>query len=277
MNSGDDLHHPVRPHNGDVQENALTWSPRRLRHACRNQEWILGTAGMAPGFVQTNFVALPRALAFEFIGFCIRNPRPCPVLDVTQPGNYEPCAMASGADLRSDLPAYVIYRNGEVAERVEDIRNYWKNDFVGVLLGCSFTFEKALQEAGLPVRHIDDQRTVPMYRTLVKCEPFGVFSANLVVSMRPMTHEQACRAYMITSGYHLAHGAPISIGNPESLGIERLDKPDFGDPPRLEPGEIPVFWACGVTSQEAIRSAKPDIAIAHAPGHMFVTDLPSVS
>lgn len=277
MHSSDGLHRPLHSRNEDVQGDFLTWSPLQLRHACRNREWMLGTAGMAPGFVQTNFVALPRALAFEFIGFCIRNPRPCPVLDVTQPGNYEPRATAPGADLRRDLPAYVIYRDGEVVERVEDIRKYWKDDFVGVLLGCSFTFERALQEAGLPVRHIDDQRTVPMYRTVVKCEPFGVFSANLVVSMRPMTREQARLAYMITSGYHLAHGAPVSIGNPESLGIECLDKPDFGDPPRLAPGEIPVFWACGVTSQEAIRSAKPDIAIAHAPGHMFVTDLPSAS
>ena len=277
MHSSDGLNRPLHLRNEDVQGDFLTWSPLQLRHACRNREWMFGTAGMAPGFVQTNFVALPRALAFEFIGFCIRNPRPCPVLDVTQPGNYEPCATAPGADLRRDLPAYVIYRNGEVVERVEDIRKYWKDDFVGVLLGCSFTFERALQEAGLPVRHIDDQRTVPMYRTVVKCEPFGVFSANLVVSMRPMTREQARLAYMITSGYHLAHGAPVSIGNPESLGIECLDKPDFGDPPRLAPGEIPVFWACGVTSQEAIRSAKPDIAIAHAPGHMFVTDLPSAS
>ena len=228
---------------------------------------------MAPGFVQANFVALPQALAFEFVGFCIRNPGPCPVLDVTQPGNPEPGAVAPGADLRSDLPAYVVYRDGEVTERVADVRDHWRIDLVGVLLGCSFTFEEALQAAGLPVRHIEDCRTVPMYRTTVACQPFGSFSADLVVSMRPMLPEQAERARAITGGYGWAHGAPVSVGDPESLGIGPLDRPDFGDPPRLEPGEIPVFWACGVTSQEAIRAAKPDLAIAHAPGHMFVTDL----
>ncbi len=250
-------------------------SPRRIRAACREGEWTGGTAGVAPGFAQANFVALPKAVAFDFIGFCIRNPDPCPVLDVTEPGSPEPHAAAPGADLRSDLPAYVVYRNGEVAERVTDVAAHWREDLVGVLLGCSFTFDQALQAAGLPVRHIEDGRIVAMYRTTRACTPYGSFSAPLVVSMRPMRPQQADRAREITSRFRWAHGAPVSVGDPGSLGIDRLDAPDYGDPPRLEPDEIPVFWACGVTSQEAIRARKPDLAISHAPGHMFVTDLPA--
>lgn len=251
-------------------------SPQRIRAACREGQATGGTAGTAAGFAQANFVALPKAVAFEFVGFCIRNPDPCPLLDVTEPGNPEPRVAAPGADLRSDLPAYVVYRHGDVAEHVTDVGAYWREDLVGMLLGCSFTFDQALQAAGLPVRHVEDGRIIPMYRTTVACNSYGSFSAPLVVSMRPMRPEQADRAREITSRFRRAHGAPVSIGDPGLLGIDRLDVPDYGDPPRLEPGEIPVFWACGVTSQEAIRAGRPDLAITHAPGHMFVTDLPAL-
>ncbi len=230
------------------------------------------TAGLAMGYVQANLVIVPRELAFDFLLFCQRNPKPCPVLDVTEPGDPEPKLVALGADLRTDVPRYRVYRHGELVEEPEDLHGIWRDDFVGFLTGCSFTFEKALQDAGLPVRHIEAGCNVPMFRTNIACKPAGIFRGPMVVSMRPMTMPQALRAVQVCSRFPRAHGAPVHIGAPEKLGIRDLNKPDFGDPVAILPDEVPVFWACGVTPQAVAMEAKPPLLITHKPGHMFVTD-----
>jgi uncharacterized protein YcsI (UPF0317 family) len=230
------------------------------------------TAGLAMGFVQANVVIVPRELAFDFLLFCQRNPKPCPVLDVTEPGDPEPKLVAPRADLRTDVPRYRVYRHGELVEEPEDLHGIWRDDFVGFLTGCSFTFEKALQDAGLPVRHIEAGCNVPMFRTNIACKPAGIFRGPMVVSMRPMTMPQALRAVQVCSRFPRAHGAPVHIGAPEKLGIRDLNKPDFGDPVAILPDEVPVFWACGVTPQAVAMEAKPPLLITHKPGHMFVTD-----
>ncbi|MBX7103315.1 MAG: putative hydro-lyase [Gemmataceae bacterium] len=245
---------------------------REVRAACRLGNLTGPTPGMADGYVQANFVAVPRDLAFDFLLFCQRNPKPCPLLDVTEPGSTEPRVVAPGADLRSDIPRYRVWDNGELVEEPIDARPAWRDDLVGFLLGCSFTFEKALLEAGVPVRHIDEGRNVPMYRTNVACRPAGVFHGPLVVSMRPMTPAQAITATRVCARFPRAHGVPVHFGDPAAIGITDIAKPDFGEAVTIRPGEIPVFWACGVTPQAALMAARPAFAITHAPGHMFVTD-----
>lgn len=230
------------------------------------------TPGLAMGYVQANLVIVPRDLAFDFLLFCQRNPKPCPVLDVTDAGNPEPRLVAPGADLRADVPRYRVFRNGELADEPDNLRSYWRDDFVGFLTGCSFTFENALLEAGLPVRHIEAGCNVPMYRTNLPCRRAGVFHGPMVVSMRPMTPAQAVRAVQVCSRFPRAHGAPIHIGDPGAIGICDLAKPDFGDAVSIRAGEVPVFWACGVTPQAVAMEARPPLLITHKPGHMFVTD-----
>jgi uncharacterized protein YcsI (UPF0317 family) len=249
-------------------------SPEEVRAAIRRGEWTAPTAGLAPGFVQANLVALPAADAFDFLRFCVANPRPCPVLEVTDPGAVEPARMAPGADLRTDVPRYRVYREGEQAGEPTDAADVWQEDLVGFLLGCSFTFERALLAAGLPVRHVEQGVNVPMYRTAVACRPAGRFSGPLVVSMRPMTPAQALRATQVTTRYAAVHGAPVHVGDPRELGIAELGAPDYGDPVEIRPGEVPVFWACGVTPQAVAQASRPALMITHAPGHMFVTDVP---
>jgi uncharacterized protein YcsI (UPF0317 family) len=231
------------------------------------------TPGLALGYVQANLVALPRDLAFDFLLFCQRNPRPCPLLDVTEPGEAEPRFVAPGADLRTDVPRYCVFRDGRLVDEPADVRAVWQQDWVGFLLGCSFTFEDALLRAGLPVRHIEAGCNVPMYRTTVPCRPAGAFRGPLVVSMRPMTPAEAIRAVQVCGRFPRAHGAPIHVGNPAELGIRDIDRPDFGDPVEIRPGEVPVFWACGVTPQAVVMQARPPVCVTHKPGHMFVTDL----
>jgi uncharacterized protein YcsI (UPF0317 family) len=246
---------------------------RSVRQLARSGVLQGQTSGMAPGFVQANLVVVPRDLAFDFLLFCRRNPQPCPLLDVTDPGNPEPTTVAPGADLRTDLPRYRIYRYGELVAEVTDLRPYWRDDLVAFLLGCSFTFENALLEAGLPVRHIEQNRNVPMYRTRIACKPAGLFRGNMVVSMRPMTPAQAEQATAICRRYPLAHGAPVQVGEPQAIGISDLARPDFGEAVDFRPGEVPVFWACGVTPQAVAMQARPPLLLTHAPGHMFLTDL----
>ena len=231
------------------------------------------TPGLAPGYVQANLVVVPKELAFDFLLFCQRNPKPCPLLDVTDAGNPEPAAVAPGADVCRDMPRYRVYRYGELVEEPTDIRRWWRDDLVGFLLGCSFTFENALLQAGLPVRHIEQGRNVPMYRTNIACQPAGMFRGPMVVSMRPMTPAQAARATAVCARFPLAHGAPVHVGDPAAIGVKDLDRPDFGDPVEIRPGEMPVFWACGVTPQAVAMQARPSLLLTHAPGHMFVTDL----
>lgn len=252
--------------------NPEALSAQQLRRRIRSGDWKTPTSGAAHGFVQANLVMLPREQAFDFLLFCVRNPKPCPILDVLEPGVFEP-AIAPGADLRTDLPRYRIYRNGELAEEVGDVSAGFSADTVSYLLGCSFSFENAMLSAGLPIRNIEQGRNVSMYITSRRCTPAGPFSAPLVVTMRPMTPDQAVRAVQITTRFHLTHGAPVHIGDPEKIGITDLGKPDFGDPVTIRSGEIPVFWACGVTSALAAVSPSLPLVITHCPGHMFVSDL----
>ena len=251
-------------------------SPAEARAAIRAGEWSGPTAGLAAGFTQANLVVLPEADAFAFLRFCLRNPKPCPVLEVTDPGSPEPAELAPGADLRTDLPRYRVWRDGELVDEPADVSRHWRNDLVAFLIGCSFTFERALLADGLPVRHVEQGVNVPMYRTSRACRPAGPFGGPLVVSMRPMTPAQAIRATQITSRFPTVHGAPVHVGDPAALGIDDLGAPDYGDPVEVRPGEVPVFWACGVTPQAVAVSSRPALMLTHAPGHMFVTDVPDV-
>ncbi len=244
-----------------------------VRAASRRGELTTPTPGLALGYVQANLVVLPREWAFDFLLFCQRNPKPCPLLDVTEPGDPEPKFVAPGSDLRIDLPAYRVWRNGELIEEPSDITAHWRDDLVSFVIGCSFTFENALLAASVPVRHIEQNVNVPMYRTNIACRSAGRFSGPLVVSMRPLTPSQAVKATQICSRFPRAHGAPVHIGDPEAIGIRDIHAPDYGDAVRINPGELPVFWACGVTPQAALAQARPPFAITHKPGHMFLTDL----
>ncbi|MFS0687980.1 putative hydro-lyase [Sporosarcina sp. 179-K 8C2 HS] len=248
-------------------------SPVELRELIRQQEITGPTAGMAKGYTQANLVILKKEHAFDFLLFCQRNPKPCPLLDVTEPGSFIPGKISEGADIRKDIPKYRIYKDGVYTEEVTDITDYWEDDMVGFLLGCSFTFETPLLESGIPVRHIEENCNVPMYKTNIQCDKAGIFDGPTVVSMRPMSHEDAIRAIQITSRFPAVHGAPIHIGDPSQIGIEDISKPDFGDAVTIKEGEIPVFWACGVTPQAVAMESKPSIMITHAPGCMFISDL----
>ena len=247
-------------------------SAQELRQLIRSGDWQTPTSGAAHGNVQANLVMLPKQQAFDFLLFCVRNPKPCPILDVLEPGVVEP-AIAPGADLRTDLPKYRIYRDGKLFEEVSDVTALFSDDTVSFLLGCSFSFENAMLAADLPIRNIEEGRNVSMYITSRRCTPAGPFAAPLVVTMRPMTPAQSVRAVQITTRFHMTHGAPIHIGDPQQIGIGDLDKPDFGDAVTVRAGEIPVFWACGVTSALAATSPALPLVITHSPGHMFVSDL----
>ena len=247
-------------------------TPVSLRKQIRSGKWTGPTSGAATGYVQANLVMLPKKAAFEFLLFCLRNPKPCPILDVLEPGRTEP-AISPGSDLRTDVPRYRIFRRGHPEKEVTDVLDLFDQDMVSFLLGCSFSFENALLAAGVPVRNIEENKNVSMYITSRTCRPAGRFTSSLVVTMRPMTPEQAVRAVQVTTRFHLTHGAPVHLGSPHEIGIKDLSRPDFGDPVEIRPGEIPVFWACGVTSALAVTSASLPLVITHSPGHMFVSDL----
>jgi uncharacterized protein YcsI (UPF0317 family) len=227
---------------------------------------------MAPGFVQANLVVLPRESAFDFLLFTQRNPKPCPLLEVVEAGSAEPRLMAPGADLRTDLPRYRVYRDGALVEEPTDLAPFWSDDLVSFLIGCSFTFESALIEAGIPVRHVEQCTNVPMYITSLATVPAGAFHGPTVVSMRPIPAGQVVRAVQVTSRFPAVHGAPIQIGDPAAIGIRDIGKPDLGDPVEIRAGEVPVFWACGVTPQAVAMASKPRLMLTHAPGYMFITD-----
>ena len=246
---------------------------QEIRAAIARGEWRKPTSGLAPGFTQANVVILPKKYAFDFLLFCSRNERPCPVIDVCEAGVVAPPLAGPDADIRTQIPRYRIYRHGELVDEVDHIRDYFTDDMVTFLLGCSFSFEHNLVDSGVPVRHIELDRNVPMYVTNRECRPAGVFSGPMVVSMRPMAESFVAQASAITARYRKAHGAPIQVGDPAALGINDLQKVDFGDAPEIRAGEVPVFWACGVTPQMALQRAKPDLVITHAPGHMFITDI----
>lgn len=247
-------------------------TPSELRHSIRKNDWTKPTAGLAPGFAQANLAIMKKELAFDFLLFCQRNPKPCPLLDVTEIGSPVPRLVAPDADIRTDIPKYRVYRHGELTDEATDIAKYWEDDMVAFLIGCSFTFEYPLMNNGIPVRHIEENCNVAMYKTNIPCVPAGRFAGPVVVSMRPMPEKDVVRAVQVTSRFPAVHGAPLHIGNPASIGIADVHKPDFGDAVTIKPGEVPVFWACGVTPQAVAMQVKPDIFITHAPGHMFITD-----
>jgi uncharacterized protein YcsI (UPF0317 family) len=261
--------------NAAPASHGVLQSGRDVRLACRSGCLDGPTAGLAPGFVQGNLAILPRDWADEFLRFCVANPKPCPLIGIAEAGHPRLPALAADLDIRTDLGRYRVWRDGQLADEPADIRAAWRDDLVSFVIGCSFSFEEPLIAAGIPIRHIARGCNVSMYRTNVQTTPAGRFHGPLVVSMRPLKPADAIRAVQITSRLPAAHGAPVHIGFPEAIGIQDLDKPDFGDAVPMEPGELPVFWACGVTPQAAIAAARPPFAISHAPGRMLVTDLKS--
>jgi uncharacterized protein YcsI (UPF0317 family) len=253
----------TRPGNAGAQE--------RLR--IRSGAFTGPTAGLAPGNVQANLVILPRALAHDFLRFAQANPKPCPVLAVSEAGDPRLPTLGADLDIRSDLPRYRVWRNGELVAEPTDVRDLWRDDLVSFAIGCSFSFEEALVEDGIEVRHIACGVNVPMFRTNIACVPAGVFHGPMVVSMRPLKPADAIRAVQITSRFPSVHGAPVHIGLPHMIGVTDIAKPDYGDAVPVGPDELPVFWACGVTPQAVIAQAKPEFCITHAPGAMLITDL----
>ena len=249
--------------------------PREIGQDIRNGKLTGITAGLGAGHVQANLAVLPRDCAYDFLLFCQRNPRPCPLLEVTDAGSTEPVGVAPGADLRTDLPRYRIYKHGELADEVTDATPYWRDDLVAFLLGCSFTFEWALLEAGIRLWHVEHGKNVAMWRTSIPCRPAGVFHGPVVVSMRPIASADLSKAVTASARFPGAHGAPIHIGDPAAIGIRDLARPDWGDAQEFRPGDVPVFWACGVTPQAVALASKPAFMITHSPGHMFITDVPN--
>lgn len=260
-------------------------APEYLRHAdvgparAARERYRAGavapTSGVAPGFTQANMIVLPWDWAFDFLLYAQRNPKACPVLDVSDPGSHA-TMLAPGADLRTDIPLYRIWRDGKLAEETPDATTAWAEhpDLVSFLIGCSFTFETPMIEAGIEIRHFTDGSNVPMYLTDQPCRSAGRLKGNMVVSMRPIPASRVADAATISGRFPAVHGAPVHVGAPELIGIHDLSKPDFGDPVRIEPGEVPMFWACGVTPQAAVMASGVPFAITHAPGHMFITDIP---
>jgi uncharacterized protein YcsI (UPF0317 family) len=246
--------------------------PGALRQACRHGDFDRSTAGHVPGHVQANLIILPQEHAADFLLFCERNPQPCPLVEVLAPGARE-AASAPGSDIATDLPGYRVYRDGELAEERTDVAVLWRDDFTSFLIGCSFSFESALEHAGVPLRHVQLQRNVAMYRTGTACIPVGRFAGEMVVSMRPIKQRDVERVIEICARFPQAHGAPVHVGDPKALGIADLMAPDYGDAVDILDDEVPVFWACGVTPQWVAQRSRLPLCITHAPGKMFVTDL----
>lgn len=254
----------------------MTLSPLQLRQQIRTGEMTSNTSGLCQGFVQGNLCVLPEAYANDFLKFCHLNPKPCPIIGMSEkPGDFQVKTLGKDIDLRTDIPQYKIFKNGSVDAQVDNITEYWRDDLVAFVLGCSFSFEEALIADGLEVRNLSEGVNVPMFRTNIACKNAGPFAGNMVVSMRPYKPADAIRAIQICSRFPSVHGAPVHFGSPFEIGIKDINAPDFGDKVTLQKGEVPVFWACGVTPQVAVEMAKPDFCITHAPGCMLVTDLPN--
>jgi uncharacterized protein YcsI (UPF0317 family) len=245
---------------------------QQARLDCRNG-MAATTAGVANGFVQGNLAILPEKQASDFHRFCQLNPKPCPIIGMSEVGNPRIPALGLDLDIRTDLPRYRVWRDGQIVDEPTDVMAHWRDDLVAFVLGCSYSFEEALLAEGLPIRHVERKLRVPMYRTNIACQPAGPFSGPMVVSMRPFKPKDAIRAVQITTRFPSVHGAPVHLGLPQSIGIVDLDEPDYGDRVPVASDEIPVFWACGVTPQAVIQAAKLPFAITHAPGLMLVTDL----
>ncbi len=248
----------------------------KVREAIRSGAYRGQTAGIGLGLLQGNLVILPADSALDFFRFCQRNPKPCPVVGVSDTGDPMLLTLGADIDIRRDVPLYNIYVDGQLDRQEPDIDDLWRDDLVAFVLGCSFTFEQALMAEGIRLAHIDDNKTVSMYRTAIETRPAGPFRGPVVVSMRPMRSSEAIRAAVITARFPHAHGAPLHIGDPAEIGVRNISEPDWGDPVVLEDDQVPVFWTCGVTPQAAIQLVKPPLCITHAPGGMLITDLPGM-
>jgi uncharacterized protein YcsI (UPF0317 family) len=246
-------------------------TPKAVRSLCRVGAFTGQTAGVAKGHVQANLLMVPREFAFDFLLFCQRNPKPCPLVEVLEAGRFEP-RCAPGADLRSDLPGYRIFENGVQVSETDNVAACWRDDLVSFLIGCSFSFEGALMAGGIPLRHVERGLNVAMYKTNIPCRSAGRFEGNMVVSMRPVKSRDVARAVEISGRYPQVHGAPVHVGHPELIGIADLARPDYGDAVPLREDELPVFWACGVTPQNVVEQSRIPFCISHAPGKMFITD-----
>lgn len=251
--------------------------PQEVKKLIREGKIDFQTSGMCAGYAQANLCILPKDYAFDFLLFCMRNPKPCPILEVGDVGSREFKAMAREGDVCTDFPKYRIWKNGVLEKEVTDISEYWQDDFVYFLIGCSFSFESEMLEADIPVRHIEENVNVPMFNTNIELASAGAFHGNMVVSMRPIPNDLVVKAVEVTAAMPKVHGAPIQIGNPEAIGILNVNHTDYGDSVTINEGEVPVFWPCGVTPQNAVMQTKPPIAITHAPGHMFITDVKNVA
>lgn len=256
-----------------VESKPASSEPAQVRSRIRRGEHTSFTSGLAAGRVQGNIAILPQALAADFLLYCQRNPKPCPLLAVSEPGDPMLPTLGFDIDIRTDVPKYRVWRDGVLTDEPTNIGNLWRDDLVTFVIGCSFSFEQALLRAGLPLRHIVQNRNVAMYRSNIATQSAGVFNGPMVVSMRPMKPADAIRAVQITSRFPNVHGAPVHLGDPALIGIADLASPDYGDAVEVMKDEIPVFWACGVTPQAAISQAKPAFCITHAPGMMLLTDL----
>lgn len=263
------------PDDGISFEVLRTRSVKEARAEIRRGAYVGHTAGIGSGYLQGNLAILRAELALDFFRFCQRNPKPCPLVGVSDTGDPMLRTLGADIDVRSDIPMYNIYRDGELAEQRPDIADLWQDDMVAFIIGCSFSFEEAMSQEGIRLRHIDENKTVPMYRTSIETVAAGPFGGPMVVSMRPLTVRDAIRACEITARFPQAHGAPIHFGDPAEIGIADIHRPDYGDAVTIHDNEIPVFWACGVTPQAALRQAKPALCITHAPGRMLITDLAS--
>ena len=248
-------------------------TPTEFRKKVRNNEYQKPTAGMCPGYAQTNLIVLPWEDAYDFLLFAQRNPKPIPILEVTEVGSRELQTLGNDIDVATDFPKYRIYRNGKMIDEYLSVVDFWREDLVSFLIGCSFSFEDLLVDAGIEIRHITEKANVPMFNTNIPLKQAGKFSGNMVVSMRPIKSSQIATAVNVTNRLPGVHGAPIQIGNPAEIGIYDLANPDYGDSVTINENEIPVFWACGVTPQAAVMASKPKFAITHSPGHMLITNI----
>ncbi|MBA5849901.1 putative hydro-lyase [Clostridium sp. cel8] len=250
--------------------------PYDVRNLIRKEEIVTPTAGMCEGYAQANLVILPKELAYDFLLFTQRNPKSCPILEVGDVGDKKLKYLGKDIDITTDIPKYRVYEYGILTGEYTNIKDMWRDDFVSFLIGCSFSFESSLIDAGIAVRHIEEKCNVPMFITNIDCTPAGIFNGKMVVSMRPIPYDQVVKSVLVTGEMPKVHGAPIHIGDPSVIGIKDIEKPDFGDAVTIKEGEVPVFWPCGVTPQSVVMNVKPKIVITHSPGHMLITDIKNV-
>ena len=261
--------------NADTATRKLSeLSSKEIRALIRAGEFTSHTSGLAAGKLQCNLAILPERYALDFLRFCLRNPKPCPIVGVGETGDPFLPTLGDDIDIRTDVPKYRVFRDGALTDEVTDISDIWQDDLVTVALGCSFTFENALMRNGIPVRHIECGRNVPMFKSNIPLVPAGPFHGHMVVTMRPIPEAQVEAAHRISARYPQAHGAPVAKGDPAGVGIRDLSQPDYGDAVDVNPGETPVYWACGVTPQNVLLEAKLPLCITHAPGHMLIADVP---